>query len=48
MIDDGVLQVDRKFDRSVVINTFQSGKDFILDLVPSESVSLANDIDYNF
>jgi hypothetical protein len=48
LIDDGVLQVVRKLDRSVVINTFQSGNDFVLDLVPSESASLANDTDYDF
>jgi hypothetical protein len=48
LIDDGVLQVVRKLDRSVVINTFQSGNDFVLDLVPSESASLADDPDYDF
>jgi hypothetical protein len=48
LIDDGVLQVVRKLDRSVVINTFQSGNDFVLDLVPSESASLADDTDYDF
>jgi hypothetical protein len=48
LIDDGVLQVVRKFDRSVVINTFQSANDFVLDLVPSESASLADDMDYDF
>jgi hypothetical protein len=48
LIDDGILQVVRKLDRSVVINTFQSGNDFILDLVQSESASLADDTDYDF
>jgi hypothetical protein len=48
LIDDGVLQVVRKSDRSVVINTFQSDNDFVLDLVPSESASLADDTDYDF
>jgi hypothetical protein len=48
LIDDGVLSVVRKLDRSVVINTFQSGNDFVLDLVPSESGSLADDTDYDF
>jgi hypothetical protein len=37
LIDVGVLQVIRLLDRSVVINTFQSGNDFVLDLVPSQS-----------
>jgi hypothetical protein len=48
LIDDGVLQVVRNLDRSVVIYTFQSGNDFVLDLVPSESASLADDTDYDF
>jgi hypothetical protein len=48
LIDDGVLQVFRKLDRSVVINTFQSGNDFGLDLAPSESGSLADDTNYDF
>jgi hypothetical protein len=48
LIDDGGLQIIRKIDRSVVINTFQSGNDFVLDLVPSESASLAEDTDYDF
>jgi hypothetical protein len=48
LIDDGILQVVRKLDRCVVIHTFQSGHDFVLDLVPSESASLANDTDYEF
>jgi hypothetical protein len=47
LIDDCILQVVRKLDRSVVINTFQSGNDFVLDLVPSESASLADDTDYD-
>jgi hypothetical protein len=46
--NDGVLQVVRKLDRSVIINTFQSGNDVVLDLVPSESASLADDMDYDF
>jgi hypothetical protein len=48
LIDDGVLKVVRKLDRSVVRNTFQSGNDLFLDLVPSESASLADDTDYDF
>jgi hypothetical protein len=48
LIDDGVLQVVRKLDRSVVINTFQSGNEFVLDHVPSETSSLADDTDYVF
>jgi hypothetical protein len=48
LIDDGVLQVVRKLDRSVVINTFQSGNDFVLDLVLSESGYLTDDTDYDF
>jgi hypothetical protein len=47
IIDDGVLQLVRKIDRSVVINTFQSGKVFVLDPVPSESASLADNTDYD-
>jgi hypothetical protein len=47
-IDDGVLQVILKIDRSVLINTLQSGKDFMLDLVLSESASLADDMHYDF
>jgi hypothetical protein len=43
-----VLQVVRQLHRSVVINTFQSRNDFVLDLVPSESASFANDSDYDF
>jgi hypothetical protein len=48
LIDDGVLQVVRKLDRSVVINPFQSGNEYVLDLVPSESASLGDDTDYKF
>jgi hypothetical protein len=47
LINDGVLQAVRKLDRSVVINTFQSGNDFVLDLVLSESALLADDKDYD-
>jgi hypothetical protein len=46
LIDEHILQVVRKLDRSVVINTLQSGHDFILDLVPIESASLDDDTDY--
>jgi hypothetical protein len=48
LIDDGVLQVVRKLDRSVVINTFQSCNNCVLDLVTTESPSLADDMDYEF
>jgi hypothetical protein len=44
----GALQGVRKLDRSVVIITFQCGNDFVLDLVPSESASFADDTDYDF
>jgi hypothetical protein len=47
-MDDVRLQVIRKIDRSLVINTFQYANDFVLDLMPSESVSLADDTDYDF
>jgi hypothetical protein len=40
--------VGRKLDRSVVINTCQPSKDFVLDLVVSQSPSLADDMDYDF
>jgi hypothetical protein len=45
LIDDGALEIVRKLDRSVVIHTFQSGYDFVLDFVLSESASLADDTD---
>jgi hypothetical protein len=48
LIDNGVLQGVRKLDRSGVINTFQSGNDFVLDLVLSETASLTDDTDYDF
>jgi hypothetical protein len=48
LIDDGILEVVRKIDRSVVINTIQFGNHFVLDLVPSESASLVKDTDYDF
>jgi hypothetical protein len=48
LIDDGVLQVNRMFDRSVVITIFQSGNNVVLDLIPSESASIADDTDYDF
>jgi hypothetical protein len=48
LIDNGVIQVVRKFDRAVVLHTFQSDNDFVLDLVPSESASLAQGSDYDF
>jgi hypothetical protein len=43
LIDDGILKVIHKLDRSVVIKTFQSDNDFVFDLLPSESASLADD-----
>jgi hypothetical protein len=46
LIDEDLLQVVRKSDRSVVINTFQSGNDFVLDLIPSESAAPASDSEY--
>jgi hypothetical protein len=48
LIDDGVVQLIRKIHLSVVINTLQSGNDFVLDLVPSTFASLADDTDYDF
>jgi hypothetical protein len=48
LIDDGILQVVRKVDRSVVINTFQSRHDFVFDLELSKSALLANEMDYDF
>jgi hypothetical protein len=48
LINDGTLQVVHKTDISVVINSCQSSNDFVLDLVPSESASLADDMDYDF
>jgi hypothetical protein len=48
LIDDGGLQGVRTLDRSVVINTFQFGNDLVLDLVATESASLADDTDYDF
>jgi hypothetical protein len=48
LIDDGVLQVVHKLDRTIVINTVQSGNDFVLDLVLTKSASLADDTDDDF
>jgi hypothetical protein len=48
LIDAGILQVIRKIDRSVVINTLQSGNDWVIDHLPSRSASLADDSDYDF
>jgi hypothetical protein len=48
LIDDRFLQVVGEIDRSVVINSLQSGNDFVLDLLLSESASLADDTDYEF
>jgi hypothetical protein len=48
LIDDGIFQVVHKIDRSVEINTFHSGNDFVLDLVLIESAALANDTDFDF
>jgi hypothetical protein len=47
-MDNGVLQVVLNLDRSVVINAFESWNDIDLDLVPSESPSLVDDMDYDF
>jgi hypothetical protein len=43
-----VLQVVRLLDRSGVLTISQSGNDYVLDLVPSESQSLVHDPDYDF
>jgi hypothetical protein len=47
LINEGVLQVVRTLDRSVVINRFQSGNHFVLDLVPRKSASLGDHMDYD-
>jgi hypothetical protein len=47
-MDDGVLQIIPKLDRSKVIPTFQSGNSFVLDLVSPESESLADDTDFDY
>jgi hypothetical protein len=48
LIDDDVFQIVRKVHISGIRNTFQSGYNFFFDLVPSESASLANKLDYEF
>jgi hypothetical protein len=45
LIDDGILQVVCQLDRSVVIDIFHSSNEFMLDLLPTESASLADDTD---
>jgi hypothetical protein len=46
LIDDGMSQIVRKLDRSLIINTFQSSNNVILHLSQSESTSLTSDTDY--
>jgi hypothetical protein len=46
MINNGVLLGVFKFDRSVLINTFQAGNNLDFDLVTCRSESLTDDIDY--
>jgi hypothetical protein len=48
LIINGVLQVVRKLDSSVVINTFQSSNNVVLDLLPTESASIVDNMDYDF
>jgi hypothetical protein len=48
LIDVRGLEVVYKLDRSVVIDTIQSGNDCVLDLVPTESASLADDTNNEF
>jgi hypothetical protein len=48
LINDSVIQVVRRLDTSVRIKSFKSGNDFVLDLVPSEYASLADDMHYDF
>jgi hypothetical protein len=48
LIDDHILHLICKMDRPAVINTFQSRNNFVFDLLPSESGSLADDTDYEF
>jgi hypothetical protein len=48
LITDGVLLRVYKVYRSVIINNVQSGNNFVLALVPNESVLLADEIDYDF
>jgi hypothetical protein len=47
LINNSVQQVVQILARSVIINTFQSGKGFVLNLVLSECASLADDTDYD-
>jgi hypothetical protein len=47
LIDDGGLQVIPKVGRSIEINSFESCNNYVLDLEPKESVSLADDTDYD-
>jgi hypothetical protein len=48
LINDGILQVGSKLDRSIVRIASLSGNDCILDLIPGESASLADDTAYSF
>jgi hypothetical protein len=43
MMDDDVLYIVLILDRSVIIHTFRSSNDFVLDLVLSKSASVADD-----
>jgi hypothetical protein len=48
IINHPISQVVPKLDSSAVSNPFQSKNNFVLDLVPSKSASLANDTNYDF
>jgi hypothetical protein len=48
LIDDRVVQVVHMVDQSVVVNTFNSNINCVLDLVVSESAYLADEMDYDF
>jgi hypothetical protein len=47
LIDVGILKVVHKLDRSVLRNIFQTGNEFVRDLLVSESASLNDDPNYD-
>jgi hypothetical protein len=48
LIYNSHLQLAQNIDRSVMINTYQSTNNVVVDLILSDSASLTNDADYNF
>jgi hypothetical protein len=48
LINDGILHVVCKIDRSAVITALQFCNDCVLDLIQTGSGYLADDIDYDF